>query len=105
MGLKLLSAVNECLEDGLSQCDHNCTNTKVGYFCSCLPGYRLVNDTNCLDIDECNEGSDVCHANATCTNTIGSFTCDCNKEYTGDGKNCTGIQCLLDIAIISFEIE
>lgn len=26
--------------------------------------------------------------NAQCTDTIGSFTCDCNRGYTGNGVNC-----------------
>jgi hypothetical protein len=25
-------------------CQHNCTNTRGGYFCSCPPGYRLDAD-------------------------------------------------------------
>ena len=87
----LTSGIDRCLEGGLNQCDHNCTSTEVSYYCSCLPGYRLVNNTNCIDIDECTEGSDTCHANATCMNTVGSFSCDCNGLYTGDGENCTGL--------------
>ena len=31
-----------------------------------------------LDIDECTTGRHDCH---TCTNTIGSFECDCNPGY------------------------
>ena len=41
------------------------------------------------DIDEC-EGPSPCDENAQCTNTIGSFTCDCNEGYSGDGMTCTG---------------
>ena len=42
------------------------------------------------DINECTSGS-VCHTNATCTNTFGSFDCSCNKGLTGDGINkCDG---------------
>uniref|UniRef100_H2Y5Q7 EGF-like domain-containing protein n=1 Tax=Ciona savignyi TaxID=51511 RepID=H2Y5Q7_CIOSA len=32
-----------------------------------------------------------CHANATCTNNIGSFTCSCNTGFTGNGVNCSDI--------------
>ena len=45
------------------------------------------------DIDECYPES-PCHANASCTNTHGSFTCACNAGYTGDGMKCYG-RCLI----------
>ena len=41
------------------------------------------------DIDECSSEND-CHVNATCTNTLGSYNCTCNKGYEGDGRNCSG---------------
>ena len=31
-----------------------------------------------------------CDPHATCTNTIGSFTCACPAGYEGDGVTCTG---------------
>lgn len=55
--------------------------------CVCNPGYRNANG-NCVDINECNANSDDCDANATCTNTPGSFSCACNPGFTGDGKSC-----------------
>ena len=41
-----------------------------------------------LDLDECQEGTHNCHANAACMNTNGSFTCLCNPGFTGNGVNC-----------------
>ena len=42
-----------------------------------------------VDINECG-GTNDCHANATCNNTIGCYTCTCDTGFTGDGENCTG---------------
>ena len=41
-----------------------------------------------VDIDECDEGTDNCHANATCTNNAGGFTCACDPYFDGDGYSC-----------------
>ena len=43
------------------------------------------------DINECDNGSNDCHVNANCTNTVGSFLCTCNAGYTGDGRICSGM--------------
>ena len=42
------------------------------------------------DIDECATNVHDCHADATCTNTVGDFTCSCNAGYDGDGTACAG---------------
>merc|ERR1711988_1945348 len=39
-------------------------------------------------------GTDTCHADATCTNTEGSFTCECKEGFTG-----TGYSCSVDVAM------
>ena len=44
-----------------------------------------------LDVDECMQNSNDCDANANCTNTEGSYTCECLRGYTGNGRNCSGI--------------
>ena len=44
-----------------------------------------------LDVDECSDNSHNCDTQATCANTIGSFTCTCNDGYEGDGTTCSGI--------------
>ena len=42
----------------------------------------------CVDIDECVTGQASCHRDARCTNTTGSFTCECNPGFIGDGTTC-----------------
>ena len=44
------------------------------------------------DVDECNgEGSGHnCDVNAVCTNTDGSFMCECKDGWSDDGVSCTG---------------
>ncbi len=42
------------------------------------------------DIDECAAGTDNCSANAVCNDLVGSFDCECNTGFSGDGVTCTG---------------
>ncbi|XP_065182426.1 uncharacterized protein LOC135813137 [Sycon ciliatum] len=46
------------------------------------------------DEDECATGLHRCDANATCSNTVGSYTCACNQHFSGNGLNCTAVGCL-----------
>lgn len=42
-------------------------------------------------MNECQTGSDSCHAQGQCVNVPGSYSCKCLPGYTGDGKsNCEG---------------
>ena len=52
-----------------------------------------------LDINECFPGgllseherlAHICHNDANCTNTKGSYYCDCLAGYSGDGITCQG---------------
>ncbi len=52
--------------------------------------YHSIN-THIADINECTSNTDNCNATADCTNTDGSFTCDCWDGYSGNGVSCTGI--------------
>ena len=41
-----------------------------------------------VDYDECLLSP--CHRNASCNNTPGSFECQCDSGWTGDGFTCEG---------------
>lgn len=44
----------------------------------------------CPDVDECDLGLHDCHPEAVCTNTHGSYSCQCKRGFIGDGKiTCT----------------
>jgi hypothetical protein len=47
----------------------------------------FVISINVLDINDCS--SKPCHHNATCTDNEGSFVCECNVGYSGNGFNCS----------------
>ena len=57
------------------------------------------------DIDECIASPSVCHVNAQCTNTIGSYRCACNPGYTGNGNRCTGTKIRQDNVIREYRIR
>ena len=52
--------------------------------------YIITFDT-ITDINECEVGTNNCHGDATCTNDDGSFLCNCNSGYEGDGINCSSV--------------
>ena len=51
--------------------------------------YYLVNDI-LSDDNECESGAHDCDENALCINTEGSYKCDCNEGYNGNGFRCNG---------------
>ena len=104
--------VNECSE-GQHDCDQQaytmCSNSIGSYTCDCQAGYGLsgrictgrqsetsnllanqilFNPTPYIDIDEC-VVNNVC--DHSCTNTEGSFTCDCRSGFS---KTLNEIGCL-----------
>ena len=102
--------IDECSE-GTHSCDGNatCNDTDSSYECVCNTGYTgdgfscssicffltgvcfySITDILLSDIDECSTGS-VCHENAECMDTPGSYECTCFSGYTGDGHTCQDI--------------
>ncbi|MBK6848276.1 MAG: hypothetical protein IPG96_12375 [Proteobacteria bacterium] len=65
---------------------------------TCASGYRIVDGRSCVDLDECAGAAANCHADATCTNTPGSFTCACKSAFRGDGITCQAAVTTLDYA-------
>ena len=47
--------------------------------CSCIPGFKLTATNDCIDVDECEQGTHDCGAHSVCFNTEGSFKCICRK--------------------------
>ena len=41
------------------------------------------------DIDECSSSNNTCHVYATCSNSDGSYDCECLPGFMGDGFNCS----------------
>ncbi len=98
-----------------------CTNTIGSYTCACKAGYTgdgktcadldecsvdnggcgansawsCVNNpggaATCQDVNECANGSAMCSADAKCTNAVGSYVCQCDAGWQGDGKTCADI--------------
>lgn len=80
-----------------------CTNISAVpfYECgSCLDGYTNATGGvgKCVDIDECMNASS-CPANSKCTNTDGSFLCECNSGFIKLANGtCEDIdECYLDL--------
>ena len=44
-----------------------------------------------LDVNECVLKTDNCHQDASCENIKGSFSCQCNHGYEGNGTHCQGL--------------
>lgn len=88
---------------------HSCKNIRLNltrddslrrrYKVECLSVLKSAIYLDCIvlvsliDVDECDTSNDTstCSQHATCTNTQGSFICECDNGYDGNGFTCTGI--------------
>ena len=57
-------------------------------FFSC---FAMIFFSSALDIDECLLDPSSCDAKASCTNSRGSYSCDCKRGFTGNGTACQGM--------------
>ncbi|KAM4616042.1 hemicentin-1 [Polymixia lowei] len=76
-----------------SPCSHSCNNIMGGYSCACPSGFTISTESNtCQDIDECGQGSHMCHYNQQCVNTVGTYRCQA-KCGPGFKPSATGTSC------------
>ena len=67
------------------------------YRCSCPTGYQVNEPTEqsgirfCGDIDECARKTHTCYDDEGCSNTNGSFICNCPLGFSGNGTFCENI--------------
>ena len=55
-----------------------------------IDGATNATPGNCKNINEC-RALNKCSENATCDDTVGSYTCTCLNGWTGDGESCADI--------------
>ena len=62
----------------------------ISFLCSFLLITRTKTSTYASDVNECTLNLHNCHEQATCANTLGSYSCACNSGWTGNGLTCEG---------------
>ncbi|KAF7989739.1 hypothetical protein HCN44_008413 [Aphidius gifuensis] len=83
--------IGSCVQGDFNKAHVNCNIIINNYYNETLSvdksGWAYA---QCPDVDECDLGLHDCHLNAICTNTHGSYSCQCKRGFNGDGKdNCT----------------
>lgn len=106
--------IDECLSNDTNNCNQLCANTVGSYLCYCHKGFQLALDSvTCVgkagymfcagigpwlwfhsiytDTNECGSSNGGC--DQVCTNTVGSYYCQCDKGYSlnADIHTCDGM--------------
>lgn len=85
------SQVSSCINGSISHqaisCAHNssCVIKDAIRDCYCNSGFQGNGRSNCSDVNECNINGTCVHG--TCTNSIGSYSCACDPNWTGPTCN------------------
>ena len=61
--------------------------------CKCKDGFHRDKSEKCIDTNEC-ETENKCHQDAMCSNTFGSYYCDCKTGFFGTGFSCLKGECI-----------
>ena len=68
----------------------------MGLRCNAWKKFRLY---FVLDLDECKLKINLCDSNARCININGSYICQCDDGYSGDGFHCLGTHSYIAIGV------
>lgn len=99
----------KCFCSNMSEvCEKNAYLTYANCYspdCVCKPGYHGNGFLNCTDVDECHQEHNLCHKNAECINTEGSYQCICRNGYQGNGTVCDSMKHKTVVAIVTTSVS
>ncbi|XP_042211836.1 fibrillin-2-like isoform X3 [Homarus americanus] len=78
--------INECAEGIPCQRNERCINVIGSFNChpllNCGAGYKMNEfGTQCIDVDECADGTHQCTGNQECSNRQGGYICQCPTGF------------------------